>query len=747
MSAAFLHGIESLEVNVGPQPVTVVKSAVIGLIGTAPMWASPLAPSWYNAVANARQPGTVDAAAAWAASTAYVAGAKVIDANGNLQTCTTAGTSGSTAPGWARTIGGSTADGSTVVWALSQTRWNDSAAYFYPLWNPYTVYVVGDCVIDSNGNLQQATAAGVSGATAQTWATALNGATASDGTTAWKLVQLAAQVSQVNALVLVSGARDASGFGPLVRGYTIPYALDAIQKQGAGQVIVVNVFKPTSHVTAVSGQSGTFNAALQIALGHMGVSHLTITPPSGAITGVVISSGHAGTGYVVGDVLTVTTGGTGGTATVTQIGASGAVTGVELTSAGTGYSTGGADTTTDYPTNGTGCELDVTVATHYTAGVHYAIDAVNGVVTALPNSGIVAGAVVSAAFSYANPTDSSAGVVDADVIGTTTAGVSTGIKLLPYAYARFGFFPKILIAPSFSERQAVAAQLGTTAAKIRAVTWIDTTGGLSPVGGGSSEPTTSKTEPTQTPVVSTAIANRGDTSKAFGVSDKRQILLYPKVPFMDQGVDPTGADVINPTDGPGSAWAAGAMAARDIQDGYWWSASMMPIRGALGPDMPLIMSAFDPDADTQLLNGAGIVTFYSSFASGLALFGNQSSAYPASTHPDSFYCIRRTLDIVEESLELFSLQYLDGPISNALITAVLQSGNAFVRTLIARGAFVPGSKVAFDPDDNPVTELAAGHVTFVIDCMPPPPAQRITFKVKIDTNLLANITGSQNQAA
>ena len=35
MTANFLHGVETVEVEKGPRPVRVVKSAVIGLIGTA----------------------------------------------------------------------------------------------------------------------------------------------------------------------------------------------------------------------------------------------------------------------------------------------------------------------------------------------------------------------------------------------------------------------------------------------------------------------------------------------------------------------------------------------------------------------------------------------------------------------------------------------------------------------------------------------------------------------------------------
>jgi hypothetical protein len=54
---------------------------------------------------------------AWGATTAYAAGSLIADANGNLQRCTTAGTSGATAPAWATASGATTNDG-TAVWTL-----------------------------------------------------------------------------------------------------------------------------------------------------------------------------------------------------------------------------------------------------------------------------------------------------------------------------------------------------------------------------------------------------------------------------------------------------------------------------------------------------------------------------------------------------------------------------------------------------------------------------------------------------
>jgi phage tail sheath protein FI len=100
--------------------------------------------------------------------------------------------------------------------------------------------------------------------------------------------------------------------------------------------------------------------------------------------------------------------------------------------------------------------------------------------------------------------------------------------------------------------------------------------------------------------------------------------------------------------------------------------------------------------------------------------------------------VRRTMDTIEESVELAMLQFIDQPISNALIDAILASANAFIRSLIQRGALVAGA-ASFDPAENPATQIAAGQLVFDIDVMPPPPAERITFEAFIDVTLLAQL--------
>ncbi|HUA36676.1 MAG TPA: phage tail sheath subtilisin-like domain-containing protein [Candidatus Binataceae bacterium] len=447
-----------------------------------------------------------------------------------------------------------------------------------------------------------------------------------------------------NSLNLVSSALDAANLGPLVQGYSIPYALAAIQAQGAGQALVVNVFDPTRHFTAIAATALTFNTQGVINLAHMGVSN------------VVVTSDPAGTTY--------------------------------------------------------------------TAGTDYSVDPINGIISLVSGGHISSGATVLVAFDYADPTK----VADSDIIGAVASGVYTGLQVLQTSYSALGFFPKILIAPCYSQSADVASALTTMAGTLRAVALID------------SPPATS---------VDAAIANRGSGGNAFDTSSVRAILCYPQETFLDTGLIPTGvtltaagaplttASNTNQT-GPFSQWLAGAIAAKDLAKGYWWSPSNTQVNGILGPDVSIYSSILDSNSDTNNLNAAGIVTVFNAFGTGLRIWGNRSAAFPTDTAPDNFISVLRTMDIIEESVELSMLQFIDQPISNALITAVLASVNAFIRSLIQRGALVAGA-ASYDPSENPPAQISAGQLVFDIDVMPPPPAERLTFQTFIDITLLQQL--------
>ena len=81
---------------------------------------------------------------------------------------------------------------------------------------------------------------------------------------------------------------------------------------------------------------------------------------------------------------------------------------------------------------------------------------------------------------------------------------------------------------------------------------------------------------------------------------------------------------------------------------------------------------------------------------------------------------------------------MDYPIDNGLIDSICESVNAFIRTLIGRGALIDG-KCKFTPAKNPPTEIANGHLLFDIEFMPPTPAERITFESFINIELLRSL--------
>lgn len=361
--------------------------------------------------------------------------------------------------------------------------------------------------------------------------------------------------------------------------------------------------------------------------------------------------------------------------------------------------------------------------TPYTVVRDYVSDAVNGVLTQPAGSTIAAGATVVVSFSYADPSK----VQDSDIIGAISGAAYTGLQALLTTYGTMGFFAKLLLAPGYSQNGDVATALQSTAGTLRGMALIDS--------------------PPNTPAA-TAIANRGVAGNAFDTSSTRAILCYPQETYFDIGLVPTGVTlngtspvqlVANQTAiGPYSQWVAGAIASKDLQKGYWWSPSNTQANGILGPDVNLYASLLDAASDVNNLNAAGIVTVFNAFGTGLRVWGNRTAGYPTITTPDNFISVRRTMDVIEESVELSMLQFIDQPISNALITAILASVNAFIRTLIQRGALVAGS-ASYNPTENPPDQIPAGHLVFDIDVMPPPPAERLSFTVYIDTTLLSQL--------
>lgn len=299
-----------------------------------------------------------------------------------------------------------------------------------------------------------------------------------------------------------------------------------------------------------------------------------------------------------------------------------------------------------------------------------------------------------------------------DIIGGVDAqGKRTGLQAFKDAYSLFGFYPKTIIAPKYCEDTAVATEINAVSGNIKAIGLID-----APVG----------------TTVQNAITGRGPSGTInFNFSSDRLVLCYPHLKVYDTASNTEKLE-------PYSQRLAGVIAAKDIERGYHWSPSNTEIKGIIGAERNLTSMINDPLSEVNMLNEAGILTVFNSFGSGFRTWGNRSSAYPASTDPTNFINIRRTADIIHESVEYSMLQFMDYPIDNGLIDSICESVNAFIRTLIGRGALIDG-KCKFNPAKNPPTEIANGHLLFDIEFMPPTPAERITFESFINIELLRNL--------
>lgn len=303
-------------------------------------------------------------------------------------------------------------------------------------------------------------------------------------------------------------------------------------------------------------------------------------------------------------------------------------------------------------------------------------------------------------------------ITAAQIIGTQVDNTRTGMKCFDTIFNTFGFTPKIICAPVSCELLAVATEMIAIAHKYRAIALID-----APV----------------TTTVSAGIAGRGPASTMnFKTSSERAYLLMPHLKVYD-------ADTDSNINAPYSPFMAGVISRVDNLEGYWVSPSNKEILGIVGTEYVVTASVNDANTDANSLNAAGITTTFTGYGTGTRTWGNRSASYPTSTDQKNFIPIRRLADIVHESLEQASLQFIDKPLNQATIDAIRDTGNGFFKTLIGRGACLPGSKIVYNSEDNSAEELSAGHVTFELQFAGASPAERITFKSMIDINLLTQL--------
>ena len=281
----------------------------------------------------------------------------------------------------------------------------------------------------------------------------------------------------------------------------------------------------------------------------------------------------------------------------------------------------------------------------------------------------------------------------ANVIGgvNATTGNFEGVHALVGAESVVGFSPRILIAPGFTHQRPsrlanpVVAELQGIADRLRAVIVAD-------------GPNTTDTD---------AYTSAGD----FGSS--RIYLVDPWHKVMD------GTAIV---DMPPSSRVAGLIAKIDNDKGFWTSPSNNLIGGIIGTSRPVDFKLGDPNARANLLNENKVATTIRQ--NGFRLLGNRTLTADTKW---VFLSVRRTADMINDSLQRAHLWAVDRGITKTYVDDVVEGVNAYLRDLVSMGAIL-GGKCWADPDLNSAANIQLGKVYFNFDFTPIYPAEHITFR-------------------
>lgn len=270
------------------------------------------------------------------------------------------------------------------------------------------------------------------------------------------------------------------------------------------------------------------------------------------------------------------------------------------------------------------------------------------------------------------------------------ARVIAAINALPTCKPVTTYQPRILIAPEFSTDNSVGKALESMANKLKAVAYLD----------------------------SSSMATAQDVVKRRDLYGERVELLRPRI----QKVDATGALIYRPY----SAAAAGLRARIDVENGWWWSKSNQVVYNITGTEQVDDWTLDDENCTANLLNMDNVSTLIRH--DGFRHWGNRNCSTVVQYQ---FEAVRRTRDVIEESIQSNSMPYLDRPLDKWNIDDILRSVNSYLRSLVALRAIF-GGIARPNPELNTADSLAAGKLYIDYDFGPKSPLEQLTFTTAIN---------------
>ena len=138
----------------------------------------------------------------------------------------------------------------------------------------------------------------------------------------------------------------------------------------------------------------------------------------------------------------------------------------------------------------------------------------------------------------------------------------------------------------------------------------------------------------------------------------------------------------------------------------------------------------------NVVNSYGVATWLN--MNGFRLWGNRTCAYPGNTDPkDSFFSCRRYMSWRANSFILTYFQKVDSPLNKRLIEAIVDSENVRGNGYVAMGV-AARDEIVYNEDENPVTDLMNGKITFHQYMTPYTPAEDIEDIIEFDPDALVS---------
>ena len=285
-------------------------------------------------------------------------------------------------------------------------------------------------------------------------------------------------------------------------------------------------------------------------------------------------------------------------------------------------------------------------------------------------------------------------VKPSDIIGASATGGAKGFEVLQQIYPKYGMTPGLLLAPGWSHIPDVGIVLAAKCEEINGYFTCECLIDIDSTADGC-----------------TAYSDIKVAKEAAGCVSAHAMALWPCIAV-------------------GSHWfwysaIMGALIAKvdaENDDVPNLSPSNKLI-GATGTVLATGEEVLLDQVQGNAVNSFGVTTAIN--VNGWRTWGNNSAIYPASTDPkDRWFCCRRFFSWWGNSFILTYFQKVDNPMNPRLIETIVDSENIRGASYVSQGKCAR-AEIVYNADENPVTDLLNGKITFHQYLTPYPPAEDI----------------------